>query len=186
MRHRLLTVVAVLALFGGCAGSSYMEETELVEAAPEGKALINVYRPSALGFAIKFSLWERSELVGVSTAKSVIQLAVEPGGHLLIARAENMSAVKVEAAAGSTYDLIAEVKMGGMKARVNLVPVTQDSPHREKMEDYRKLCSPITLNTETAGDLITREGIIIEQAAPKFDGGDWEKLVKYMSAEDGW
>ncbi len=57
-------------------------------------ALINIYRPSSLGFAVKCGLWDGESLVGVSTSKTVVQYLAKPGDHFIMARSESWYLLK--------------------------------------------------------------------------------------------
>ena len=83
MAHRWLAgFLLVLSLgLAGCAGSSkYMVKADPPTAGPPpDKALVYVMRPSGMGFAINFQIWDRDRFVGLSQAKSYFAYLCPPG-----------------------------------------------------------------------------------------------------------
>lgn len=107
---KLVRVISFLLLLSvvGCAGSSkYMAKSAQIPMAPSpGKALVYFMRPSGLGFAIHFQIWDSYRLIGLSQAKCFFAYECEPGRHLFIGRAENKRAVSADLEAGKTYYII--------------------------------------------------------------------------------
>lgn len=94
-----------------------------LEPAPEGKAVVYFVRPSSLGFAINFSYFDSAQLVGKFNGPKYIRYECEPGTHLFWAKSENRDFLEAEVEAGRIYFIEAVVKMGAVKAAVNLRPV---------------------------------------------------------------
>lgn len=140
MRNFLkLFLFIALIMITGCAGSSpYMRTSTPVEELSSGKARVYFMRPSGLGFAIHFQIWDRYRLIGLSQAKSYFTYECEPGKHLFIGRAENKRAVEADLEAGKSYYIITQVKMGAWKARMGFIPVTRGSEFWDKVEQYKK------------------------------------------------
>ena len=109
-----------------------------VEELSSGKARVYFMRPSGLGFAIHFQIWDRYRLIGLSQAKSYFAYECEPGKHLFIGRAENKRAVEADLEAEKSYYIITQVKMGAWKARMAFIPVTRGSEFWDKVEQYKK------------------------------------------------
>lgn len=140
MRNFLkLFLLVALIMLTGCAGSSpYMRKATPVEELSSGMARVYFMRPSGLGFAIHFQIWDRYRLIGLSQAKSYFTYECQPGKHLFIGRAENKRAVEADLEAGRSYFIITQVKMGAWKARMGFIPVTRSSEFWDKVEEYKK------------------------------------------------
>jgi hypothetical protein len=129
----------ILFLIVGCAGTSqYMIKAPPVEAPSPNKALVYFMRPSGLGFAIHFQIWDGYRLIGLSQAKSYFAYECDPGKHLFIGIAENKRAVEADLEAGKAYYVITQVKMGGWKPRMAFIPVTKSSEFWDKVEAYKR------------------------------------------------
>ena len=140
MRNILkLFLFVALIMFAGCAGSSsYMRKATPVDELSSGKARVYFMRPSGLGFAIHFQIWDRYRLIGLSQAKSYFAYECAPGKHLFIGRAENKRAVEADLEAGKSYYIITQVNIGAWKARMTFIPVTRGSEFWDKVEQYKK------------------------------------------------
>lgn len=108
-----------------------------ISPAPEGKAVVYFVRPSALGMAINFSYFDSTALVGRFNGPKYIRYECDPGKHLFWARSENRDFVEAELEAGKIYFIEAIVKMGAVKAAVNLDPV--DPSNQKRMDKILKL-----------------------------------------------
>lgn len=86
----------------------------------EGKAMVYFVRTSSMGFAINFKYFNGKEFIGKFKGKGYLAYESEPGKHLFWAASENADFIEAELEAGKTYVIIADPKMGGMKARVAL------------------------------------------------------------------
>ncbi len=142
MTYRWLAGIALVLSIGlvGCAGSSqYMVKAEApIAGPPPDKALVYVMRPSGMGFAINFQVWDREQFIGLSQAKSYFAYLCAPGKHLFIGIAENKVAVEADLAPGRSYYIITEPRMGGWKARLAMEPVTQGSETWGTVETLKK------------------------------------------------
>lgn len=130
---------SLVILVTGCAGTSqYMKQAEPIAAPPPGKALVYFMRPSGLGFAVHFQIWDSERLIGLSQAKSYFAYPCDPGKHLFIGVAENRRAVDADLEAGKSYFVLTEPQIGGWKARMGLIPVTRGSEFWDKVEGYKQ------------------------------------------------
>lgn len=126
--------LAAFALgLAGCEGTvQHMREVPAAAApaAPEpGKAMVVFMRPSGLGFAVQSSVFEIKDnfpsLVGIVAAKTKVAHQVAPGKYLFMVIGENADFMTAEVAAGRTYYVRVEPRMGMWKARFGLQPVAQ-------------------------------------------------------------
>ncbi len=142
MTHRwTVGIVCILVLgLGGCAGSStYMVKADpSTVGPPPDKAMVYILRPSGMGFAINFQIWDRDQFIGLSQAKSYFAHLCTPGKHLFIGIAENKVAVEADLAPGMSYYILTAPRIGGWKARISMEPVTQGSENWGTVESLRK------------------------------------------------
>lgn len=129
---RYLTIFAVTALFalpavvkaedGDDENVYYKEHKEKVMGqVTEDKALVYFLRPGLAGSAIMFWQYVDDKLISVNHGRHYSFALLEPGEHLFWAKAENVSAFKMNVEAGQTYYIQQKVRVGFMRARVKLV-----------------------------------------------------------------
>ena len=137
---KIVPLFIVLLMMIGCAGSSqFMRKAAPPVAGPSpDKALVYFMRPSGIGFAIHFQIWDSRELIGLAQAKSFFAYECDPGKHLFIGIAENKRGVEADLEAGKSYYVLTQVRMGAWKARMGFIPVTRESEWWEKVEAYKK------------------------------------------------
>ena len=164
----------LFVLINGCAGSSqYMVKTTPTAGPPSEKALVYFMRPSGMGFAINFQIWDSDRFVGLSQAKSYFAYECNPGKHLFMGFAENKIAIEADLEAGKSYYIGTNVRMGVMKARMDFTPVTRGSELWDKVEEYKKSLDFIAAKEEER---------VRWEAAKKQEA---QKLVDYFSVGEG-
>jgi hypothetical protein len=110
----------------------FSAEGQNIEPAPADKAVIYFVRPSSLGFAVNFSYFDSTRLIGKFSGPAYIRYTCDPGAHIFWARSENRDFVEADVEAGRVYFIEAIVKMGAVKAAVNLDPVNPEDEKRMK------------------------------------------------------
>jgi hypothetical protein len=100
------------------------------------KALVRIMRPSGMGFAINFNIWDGDKVIGNSVAKGQFDYLADPGKHVFVAVAENKAFLEADLEAGKVYYILSQVKMGMWKARVGLVAVNRGSEWWDKVGEY--------------------------------------------------
>jgi hypothetical protein len=141
MQRCAVGIVLALSLgLVGCAGSSqYMVKADAPTAGPPpDKALVYVMRPSGMGFAINFQIWDRDQFIGLSQAKSYFAHLCAPGKHLFIGIAENKVAVEADLAPGKSYYILTGPRIGGWRARLAMDAVTQGSENWDQVDTLKK------------------------------------------------
>ena len=128
--RRMLTVLAVAAIIAGypvVAGKDFLERhKEHVMGKPtDDQALVYIIRPQFLGTAIRFWAFADDQFLGLTRGKSYTFALVPEGSHLFWSKAENILSIEMEAVGGQTYYFKQSVRMGGMKARVMLSPMSE-------------------------------------------------------------
>lgn len=173
-----MVIAALLVTLSGC-GSALMKPSMGIE--PGGDyAVINLMRPSSFGGAIKFGIWDRDKFVGILTSSSVIQYKASPGEHLIMARAENWSAVKATVDAGKNYYILAAPRMGAWKARVALSTIQPEDTKLSKWMRVKK----IEVDQSKLGTYIDERLQSVRAAAAKYDSGQ-ELVSDIMKPTDG-
>lgn len=97
-----------------------------------GKALVYFTRTGFMGGAINFKYFDGEKYLGKFNSGKYLAYECEPGKHLFWAKSENFDFLEADLEAGKVYIVQSLVKMGAMKAAVNLVPLTKND------EDYQK------------------------------------------------
>jgi hypothetical protein len=188
-RALLVGVGVVLCLVvAGCAGSSqYMAKAQPPSAGvPADKAVVYFLRPSTLGFAINFQVWDGEHFIGLSQAKSYFAHVCHPGKHLFIGIAENKVAVEADLAPGMSYYVITEPRMGGWKARLAMEPVTRGSENWTKIDTIKQdlqFIAPVEANVKTWDT--EKKSEIVELVEFFRKNPDREKYMTRLRPEDG-
>lgn len=120
-----------------------------IQPAPSNKAVVYFVRTSSYGFAINFSYFDSTKLIGIFAGQGYIRYECEPGSHLFWARSENKDFIEANVEAGKIYFIEAIVKTGWVKAGVEIVPV---DPNSKKMKAILKV-----LNKKSAKSLAEEE-----------------------------
>lgn len=128
MKHTSLLAVPVVALF--TASAALADVMDKHEGAPTvtagaGEAIVYFMRPASLGLAINFYAFVDETLIGVTKGNTYTYGVVPAGEHIVWSTSGNVTAIKVTLEAGKTYYFEQKVKMGGIKARVSLIPMAE-------------------------------------------------------------
>lgn len=121
-------VLCTVAVFSGCATLPTPEvmkaETatfQLPKMPDQGKAIVYVVRPSALGGMIRFNVFvddqEDSSEMGYTRSNQYIYFNLPPGEHKIYSKAENWGETLVSAKAGDIIYIEQEPAMGIIMAR---------------------------------------------------------------------
>jgi hypothetical protein len=113
-----------------------MKPSETMLIPTKEKALVRFMRPSGMGYAVNFNIWDGEKVIGNSVAKSQFDYLADPGKHLFVAVAENKTFLEADLEAGKIYYILTQVRMGVWKARVALVPVNKGSEYWDKVKEY--------------------------------------------------
>lgn len=123
----ILAVVLLIAANPALAGDVItVDKSNKVHAEPSSDAAtIYIVRPAFVGKAIKMWSFCDETPLGANRGKHYHFATVPPGTHVFWSRAENVSALELTVEAGKTYYLKQNVRIGGLKARVKLIVVTE-------------------------------------------------------------
>jgi hypothetical protein len=103
---------------------------------PPDKALIYVLRPSMIGNKVQTKLAVDGDWKGVNRGNNYFYFTLDPGEHYFCSEAENRSLLKLNVEAGKTYYLQQHVRMGVMKARNKLEPMTEEEGKKKLAEAH--------------------------------------------------
>lgn len=184
-RHVAIAVIISTAMFLiGCAGSNkYMKPAANGQGDPasfnlgDDEAGIIFMRPSTFGFAISSSVFELTEedemFAGIVSAKKKVFYKTSAGEHLFMVVGESADFMKANLMAGKLYYALVRPRLGAMKARFSLTPVTKNELTSEQFKSWEKACE-LTENTPEAF-----------QWAKKNSGSIKSKREKYWPVWDG-
>ena len=130
---RLVALVALVVVIAGCAGPMRsMREvtpTDVQTTPPPGKAALVFMRPSTLGFGISSSVYELKNdgdvFIGILPAKKKVVYFADSGSTRFMVIGESADFMGAELEAGKTYYALVTPRMGVLKARFSLRPVTE-------------------------------------------------------------
>ena len=179
----LLTLVIV---FMGCAGSSkYMQSATPIQGPSPGKALVYFMRPSGMGFAINFQIWDGDRFIGLSQAKSYFGYECQPGKHLFIGFAENKRGLEADLEVGKTYYALTQVKIGAWRARMAFIPVTRDSKHWNTVETYQTKLNYIAANEDMLMQWEGQKKAEALEVLAFLNSAEGQKYIEKLNREDG-
>lgn len=151
MSHvKFLGAAAVALLWSVAASGDVLDTTdEKTMATPgPGEAAVYFVRPAAMGLAINFWSFVDETPAGATKGRTYNWIAVPAGEHLIWSSSGNVSALKMNLEAGKSYYFEQKVKMGGLRARVELVPLADAD--REEAFEKTKYATLTAEGAETA------------------------------------
>jgi len=176
----------VLLTVMGCAGSSkYMVKSAPIAGPSPDKAIVYFMRPSGLGFAINFQIWDGDRFIGLSQAKSYFAYECDPGRHLFIGIAENKRGVEADLAVARSYYVITQVKMGGWRARMAFIPVTRGSEFWDKVEQYESDLNSIMPKQEELAKWEAAKRSRVQEIISYLQTAEGRQYVVFLGREDG-
>jgi hypothetical protein len=89
----------------------------------EGKSIIYFTRVSSAGALINFKFFDGEKYIGKFNGAKYMIYECDPGEHLFWASSENRDFMPAKIEAGKVYIVDARVQIGGIKARVDLMPL---------------------------------------------------------------
>ena len=135
---KLIALAALALNLVGCAtvnmGDPKQDAALKTFAVPKDKAGVYVYRNETMGAAIKMNVEVDGQPIGQTGANTYLYKEVAPGKHTFTSKAENDSAVEIDAKPGALLYLWQEVKMGFGSARSKLQVVDQAQGQKGVLE----------------------------------------------------
>ncbi|RPI74047.1 MAG: hypothetical protein EHM45_19760 [Desulfobacteraceae bacterium] len=184
----LLFIGAVFSL-SACRTDQTAVSTPIAPPPPQaitpGKALIYFMRPSGVGFAVNFQIWDGDHFVGLSRARCYMAYECDPGKHLFIGVAENKLALDADLEAGKTYYAGTNVRMGAFKARMDFTPVTRGSELWDKVDAYRASLNFTVLNEVERVRWETAKKAEAQKLIAFFNSEEGKPYIRKLNKEDG-
>ena len=134
--RRNFWLVLVSILLTNCAVQKASLDENVVAKqlhASDNKAVVYIVRPSALGFAVKFTVNIDGQYIGATGGKRFIYAILDPGKHLIVSHAENKEELEVNLEANKTYYIEQIPTMGIVMAR-NKLKLLDEAEGLEKLE----------------------------------------------------
>jgi hypothetical protein len=173
-------------LLAGCAGSSaYMVPATPPQGVTPGKALIYFMRPSGMGFAINFQIWDGDHFVGLSQAKSYFAYECDAGKRLFMGIAENKLALDADLEAGKSYYVGTNVRMGAFRARLDFTPVTRGSELWDKVDGFKKELNFIAVKEEERAKWEAEKKAEAQKYIAFFNTEEGKQYIRKLNKEDG-
>lgn len=101
----------------------FFNSAQIIEPAPENKAVVYFVRPSSVGWAINFTYFDSTQVIGRFNGVKFLRYECDPGKHIFWARSENKDFISGQFEAGKIYLIEAVPYMGALKAGVRLYPI---------------------------------------------------------------
>lgn len=131
-----LILISCAVLFTGCASAPSYEkmkaDTEgfvLPKLPEDGKAIVYVVRPAAVGGLIRFNVFvddkEASSEMGYTRGSQYIYFNLAPGEHNILSKAENWAQTPVNAKAGDIIFIQQNAEMGVLIARNSIAKIEE-------------------------------------------------------------
>jgi hypothetical protein len=154
----------------------------------EGKSVVYFVRATSFGALINFTYFDGEKVIGRFNGPKYMRYECEPGEHLFWARSENKSFVEADLEAGRIYILDATVKMGGLKAAVELVPVDTKNYNMKRIQKLLAKKDPERFSGGELYSLQEEMKGVIERGMEKYallkqEGRPVYKLNREMYAE---
>ncbi|MEI8210277.1 MAG: DUF2846 domain-containing protein [Methylococcales bacterium] len=119
-----LTILIFAAFLSGCAtvnmGDAKQDAALKTFTVAPDKAGVFIYRNESIGAAIKMDVTLDGVPIGQTAAKTYLYKEIVPGKHTIVSKAENDSALDIDAKPGALVYIWQEVKMGLLYARTKL------------------------------------------------------------------
>lgn len=162
----ILTVLMCFSILSG-----FSQNIALV---PADKAVVYIVRSSSLGFAINFTYFDGTKLIGKFNGPRYIRYECDPGYHLFWVRAENRDYVEADVDAGRIYFLEAIPHMGALKATVQFIPL--DLKNQKELTKVMELLEKKPSETFSVLEL--------EAATQELQGVITKGMMKYKTDKD--
>lgn len=137
IRKIIICVTLALSVVGCVSPSPNMKQSQVTNTAPAvkaDKALVYFIRPNHLGWAINAAVYDDKTFIGFVPYNQKLPYYAEPGEHVFSVVSEAADFLKADLAAGKTYYIDVQARMGVWRARFSLAPVTAADLQNPKMK----------------------------------------------------
>ncbi len=161
MKNLILSLILSFTVLSGY--------TQTIEPAPADKAVVYFVRSSSLGFAINFTYFDGTAVIGQFNGTKYLRYECEPGEHLFWARSENKDFVKANLEAGKIYVIDVIPLMGAIKAAVELVPINSADYNLKRTQKLLAKRPSESFSKEELDRLQIRMADVIERGMKKYE-----------------
>ena len=127
----------------------------------KGKAVVYFVRTMSLAFAIDFTYYDSTKVIGRFNSRNYIRYECEPGEHLFWASASNQDFITAELEAGKIYFVEAVPSAGVPYAQVFLHPIDPNDKRMDKLDNIINKFTPrVMTESELLKETQTQEKII--------------------------
>ena len=153
---RVLLVIAAVAMLAGCGGAPRMIRAEQELKAGPDKAMIVFLTPMVVGGNVQ--LWDGEKFIGFSEPRTSVSYLANPGEHMFLLRDENWQIVKGKVAAGKTYYMKLEMRIGvGYYSSGTRVSVEVLDPNDRRIKEWKQTLMPIQLADESKAEAFEKK-----------------------------
>lgn len=139
LTFRFSLIAAIGIVLSGCVTPKPNMANSVVSTKPvqvrADKALVYFVRPNFLGFAVNAAVYDGDKFVGIVPYDQKLPYIADPGEHMFMVYSEAADFMKAELAAGKTYYVEVQPRMGAWKARFSLSPITKEEFTDPKMRE---------------------------------------------------
>jgi hypothetical protein len=139
MKFKMLLILgAVISLLSGCVSKQLVpmpDQTKAIE--DSSKARIYVVRPTSIGGAVPFTVWDGDKKVGSTRPNGYICWERPPGDTVIRSEAENTATLQLKCESGKVYYIGQHVTIGWLYSR-NQLRLMADDEGKKKVA----ACSP--------------------------------------------
>ncbi|OOG46339.1 hypothetical protein B0E52_05095 [Rhodanobacter sp. C06] len=195
---RACAALGAVLMLAGCQSSLMTKASSAATTVGPNDATVVFTRPSSFGGAIQSTVYDvtggKTAFGGVVSAKTEVSMVLPAGEHQLMVVGESADFMDATLAAGKTYYVLVEPRMGMWKARFSLIPIRSDATakinlHSSKFADWKKSCMP-SWKTSAADAWYTEHKADIESKRVEYLD-KWnrktsaEKAERTLQAQDG-
>ena len=109
---------------------------------PPGKAQVIFARPTITAFVVRFRLFDSSRYLGLIGAGGYLSYDFSPGKHIFWGQAKNRDFLEADLLPDKVYLITVEPMMGGLQARIKLLPFDPEYKKAEKVkQNFIKIMS---------------------------------------------
>jgi hypothetical protein len=156
-------------------------------APPPGKALVNFHRPSNWGGGEFYAIFDgNGTFLCDLPGGSEFQYLADPGEHIFLGWADQVSVIKADLEADKIYDVMVDIGMGWIRGNIKLVPLAQGDERRAELPKFEKREKRVVgMNrTDHVVQYEQKHQQKIQEIKRDFVGGEKADRLRYLRKED--
>ncbi len=153
---RVLLVIFAIVSVAGCGGGPRMIRAEQELKAGPDSAMIVFMSPMVVGGRVQ--VWDGQKFIGFIEPRTSVSYLAKPGEHMFLLRDENWQIVKGKMAAGRTYYVKLEMRVGvGYHTSGTRVSVEVLDPNDRRIKEWKQTLRPIQLDDESKAEAFSNK-----------------------------